>query len=274
MKAIPNYENYLITPEGKLYRKLKNGNIKEVKGRQNKNGYIQVTLSAKSGPVERLIHRLVAEAFLPNPENKPQVDHIDEDKINNQVNNLRWVTAKENISHYHTKDGRDHYIRLAKKRKEQLKTYAAELRKERQEINRLTKQLVKERDQHAATMDREHQKLLKLSQELEIEKSKFLKFKTEQEAKLARHESNYTGYKDVTGVKFGDVKTMVEATGKQITVQGQMFPSCGAAASWIVEQEAIVGNLRNKDTISKELRRYLQGRKSEWRMYGRYSIGG
>lgn len=273
MRTIPEYNNYSITEEGKLYRKLKNGNIKEVRGRQNKSGYVQVTLSDKERRQERLLHRLVAEAFIPNPETKPQVDHIDEDKTNNSMTNLRWATAKENNTYYHTKDGRAHYIKLAQKRKNQLKAYATELRKERLEVTTLKKELTKERTQHVKANERQEKKIAQLRSKLEQERIRFEEYITKEHAKVITAKQNYQGYKDATGVKFGDVKTMVEATGKQITVQGQLFPSCGAAASWIVEQEANIGTVRNKDTISKELRRYLQGRRGAWVMYDRYDIG-
>lgn len=71
-----------------------------------KNGYYVVSLT-KNGKRNLLyIHRLVAESFIPNPDNKPQIDHIDGNKSNNHVFNLRWCTATENLSNINTKQKR------------------------------------------------------------------------------------------------------------------------------------------------------------------------
>lgn len=67
------------------------------------NGYLYVVLS-KNGEVKQyLIHRLVAQAFLPNPNNYPQVNHKDENKLNNNVENLEWCTAQYNNEYSKTK---------------------------------------------------------------------------------------------------------------------------------------------------------------------------
>lgn len=63
--------------------------------------YYVVGISLNGFQEHKYIHRLVAETFIPNPENKPQVNHIDGDKTNNCVDNLEWVTASENTRHAH-----------------------------------------------------------------------------------------------------------------------------------------------------------------------------
>lgn len=62
-------------------------------------GYSQVTLTKNSLQEIRLLHRLVAETFIPNPLRKPQVNHKDGNRFNNHINNLEWVTASENSLH-------------------------------------------------------------------------------------------------------------------------------------------------------------------------------
>ena len=62
-------------------------------------GYAHVELFMKNKGKINKVHRLVAKAFIPNPENKPQVNHIDGNKMNNELDNLEWSTPQENIDH-------------------------------------------------------------------------------------------------------------------------------------------------------------------------------
>jgi len=77
----------------------KTGTILKPYAGNGKLPYSQVSLCVKCKNSTKTIHRLVANAFIDNPDRKPQVNHIDENKTNNNVNNLEWVTAKENINH-------------------------------------------------------------------------------------------------------------------------------------------------------------------------------
>lgn len=69
-------------------------------GSKKKTGYIEVLMEDENGnPHHRLLHRIIARAFVDNDENKPEVNHIDGDKSNNCADNLEWVTREENLRH-------------------------------------------------------------------------------------------------------------------------------------------------------------------------------
>ena len=90
---IIDYPNYLIHDDGRVYNKKRN---KFLKHRTHKDGYKFVGLY-KDGKEKRFsVHRLVAIHYIPNPDNKPEVDHISRIKYDNRIENLRWATGSEN----------------------------------------------------------------------------------------------------------------------------------------------------------------------------------
>lgn len=96
-KDIEGYEGvYQVSNLGRVKR-FETGRI--LKGVKNEYGYLLANLSKNNIRSTKRIHRLVAEAFIPNPQNKPEVNHIDENKLNNDITNLEWVTSKENLNH-------------------------------------------------------------------------------------------------------------------------------------------------------------------------------
>ena len=101
-KKLQGFEDYYITTTGDVYsRKIhKNsaGRIKKLKLRKDKDGYSTVWLYGNGAKLKK-VHRLVAETFIPNPDNKPQINHKNGIKSDNFVSNLEWVSAKENLQH-------------------------------------------------------------------------------------------------------------------------------------------------------------------------------
>jgi hypothetical protein len=92
------FNDYAISNIGNL-KSLKYGKEKLLKLQKNKKGYLVAKLTINSKGIEYRVHRLVAMAFISNPKNKEQVNHINGVKDDNRVENLEWATNLENIRH-------------------------------------------------------------------------------------------------------------------------------------------------------------------------------
>ena len=98
-RDVVGYEGlYQVSSEGRV-KSFKWNKERFLKPRGNRGGYLQVNLYAGGGkPKKFYVHRLVCEAFHDNPDNKPQVNHVNEDKADNRACNLEWCTAEENTN--------------------------------------------------------------------------------------------------------------------------------------------------------------------------------
>lgn len=97
-KQIKDFKDYEVNENGEI-RSLKHGKETILKGRLSKDGYLRYALRKNGKAYEFKGHRLVAEAFIPNPENKPTINHINGDKTCNKKWNLEWATREEQMKH-------------------------------------------------------------------------------------------------------------------------------------------------------------------------------
>lgn len=101
---IKDFPDYFVDDEGKVYSKKYHHSLNpyyltnQIK-QQNRKGYLVVGLYKNKKQKTVFVHRAVAKTFIPNPENKPQVNHKNGIKTDNHVENLEWVSSKENIQH-------------------------------------------------------------------------------------------------------------------------------------------------------------------------------
>lgn len=113
-------DRYYVSDKGEIYSVASN---KLLSPGYNQKGYKICALNCNGKTKYLKVHRLVAQAFIPNPENKPEVDHINGNRTDNRVENLRWVTSKENARNPLTykklvENGRMSMAKIHKKRKE------------------------------------------------------------------------------------------------------------------------------------------------------------
>ena len=92
------YAQYFVNEQGDVFS-TKSGSIKKLKPGSIGKGYLQIVIHNNSKAKGMLVHRLVAQTFIPNPKNKPEVNHKNGIKWDNRVENLEWATPKENIDH-------------------------------------------------------------------------------------------------------------------------------------------------------------------------------
>ena len=204
-------------------------------GSKDSGGYMKVHVNGQQVKV----HRMVAELYIDKVEGKDTVNHINENKTDNRVENLEWVSLAENTKEY--VDLRNNrLVKLVAKQKEELTIASKALQKEKKEVDRLKKEL-----------NKKIKEINKLQQQA-------ITTATMQNLAVASHQTYVQRRKQTT-------KSVI---GKPVKVNGKQYDTIRSAANYIAAQEPG----KRVETIRKEIRKYLRGERTEWYMYGKYYI--
>lgn len=98
LKPVKDFEEYSVSECGKVVS-FKNKEPRVMSTFYGSSGYETLKLSVNNKTTHKMIHRLVGEAFISNPDNKPVIHHKDDNQKNNHYTNLEWTTQRENIAH-------------------------------------------------------------------------------------------------------------------------------------------------------------------------------
>lgn len=254
--------NRLVLKDGRTVRRVGGKYSPDVitLGNKDKNGYLNIKVDTKTIGV----HRLVATHFIENRDSLPTVDHINENKEDNHVDNLRWVTVEYNSSRINIRDNRA----------------LNEARQTLAQVKEVEKSILAKIKYNEILLETIAQSLAEESHVAEL-------FKEEMEQRIKKYEDKIDKLLVVGEVAASNVykKTLplltgkttkqqefILATGKPIKINSKVFSSIRSAAEYIYQEQAKLGQLRKQQTIRTELRKIHKGLTTTTLMYGEYRI--
>lgn len=254
VKAYKFTYNKFVTADGRVFALRKSTHPKEIWMTPSGRGYRQARyrMSSYGEDICTSVHQLVASAFIDNPNNYEVVDHINEDKTDNRVENLRWTTVKGNNDYYNFKDDRRIATLIARNKKLEdsiraLNNQLTDVRKEKEELVVLQTKLVADTEKLVVSAKAEISKYATMNMPIDKYKDKV----------------------DSTGKKFKSIEAMISATGKEVKVDDKTFATIREAARYITEQPDCTASL---DTVRKEIRKMVRGDRTPWNYLDKYYI--
>lgn len=246
--------NKFVTEEGKVYSLRKGTAPIQIAMTPNGGGYLSLRyINEDCAQVYTNVHQRVAQSFIDNPNNYEVVDHKNENKVDNRVENLRWTTLKGNTDYYNFKDNREieKLKQLNKELRETLKrSKEAELRvkAEKDKLEKMYKLLVLRLDK----LTNSALKSIDMYAKRNMPRDKF--------------ESIIEATK---GDIFDSVEDMVCKVSKEVKVNGVSYKSIREAAKFITDQPECTSTL---DTVRKEIRKLVRGERGPWMYLKKFYI--